>query len=159
MWKLLLLVPVMILLFVSTIQYQKKIKPTTYLEAQELATKKKLSLLVMFSSQYCQPCQKMKKKTLPVLIPQMEKHYVIYILDVNREHEIVSMYNRAGLFGGLVPTFYIITSDNKLLGQTVGFMTVNGFIKWHNSVYKNRKQKIILGKKGRINKWTSNYLN
>jgi thioredoxin-related protein len=119
-------------------------QPRTYWELMDKARKENKRVFIMFTADWCGPCQEMKDKVLKGRIEEfLNKHYLVYYLDIDKEKDVADLYakhkTKGGqpIFDGSIPAFYIYNNGGShILSRRTGYMDATTFSRWHDSIYK-----------------------
>lgn len=103
-----------------------QVAPTTYDEAIKLAGKLNRPVFVIFSAEWCGPCQKMKQEVWPnPKIQEAMKSYIVLKLDADRSPKESREFNVSYL-----PAGFIVNSNEKILKQYQRYMDVESLAAW-----------------------------
>jgi thiol:disulfide interchange protein len=103
-------------------------EPKKYQEALEASRKTGKKVLVLFTApNWCPPCQRMERETLPdPKVKEALKTYIFYKLDIDKEEKDVAV--RWKVKG--VPALLITNAEEKLIKSTSGFKSPTELIQW-----------------------------
>jgi thiol:disulfide interchange protein len=111
-------------------------EPDSYSDAIEIAKEEKKPLIIMFTAQWCQPCQDFKRRTLFPIHNKLRQTHIIYMVDVDNKREARTKQAFRSLpkgwqWTGQVPTVYVTdTQVIRLRSKTVGYMSPQTFEQW-----------------------------
>ena len=92
-------------------------KPTTYVEALEIAEATGKRLFILFTSEGCRACDRLKQNALSdPQVQQLLENYVFFELDVRGPDAEIAQQLRVTV----VPTYIIATHEKKVLNRAVG---------------------------------------
>jgi thioredoxin-related protein len=104
---------------------------TNYEEAFKTAKIENKALLILFSTEYCRWCTKLKETTLknPEVIKRLNQEFVVLFLDRDKD-EYPSKYNVKA-----VPAVYFTDKNEEIFTSMVGYhKDPQDFIKWFNYI-------------------------
>jgi len=104
---------------------------TNYQEAFSVAHTKNKAVFILFSTEYCRWCTKLKETTLKdaTLQSRLEKEFVVLFLDKNKDN-YPSKYKVRG-----VPAVYMTDKNEEIFTSMVGYhKNPKDYIKWFNYI-------------------------
>jgi len=108
-----------------------------YGEALKMMHEKNAPGLIVFTADWCAPCQKFKQETLLPLLPKLSKNFVIYVVDVEKEPWVAENWRKAKRLDGL-PSYHLLDRGGKnVIGSQEGFRGRAAFTQWGNTTISN----------------------
>lgn len=121
-------------------------KYANYAQAHAAAVKSNKPIFLMFTASWCGPCQDLKRKIIYAhnIWPSLNKHFIVHMVDVDKEKETVQLF--IGIFDGSVPTIFFLDNRGKrIIGRHIGgfnsILRSNDkavFISWYKFVHSIR---------------------
>jgi thioredoxin-like negative regulator of GroEL len=104
----------------------------SYADAIAMIKEHKVPGLLIFSAEWCGPCQKMKRETFDSLVPKLRSTYVVYNVDIDKEPEVTARWRKIGGISS-VPAYAIINNKGTVVAvYGEGYKSRQEFIKWMN---------------------------
>jgi len=117
-------------------------EPTSYNEARQWIESTGQRGLIIFSANWCKPCQPFKDNVIFPLYHILNQAHVIYVLDIDKERPWAMAYYNAKLWDGRLPAVFFLTPGGRYIhGYKHGAMSYNQFVEWYNSLYNTQLQK------------------
>ena len=116
-----------VFLFSDTLQWSSDYNQTFYSAKQEAKP-----VLMMYHASWCPECAYMKEVIFkdPKLSAYMKKHYKLLAFDIQKDKKrLPKGYTYKG-----VPTFYVISRQQKLLGKIEGATKAKSFLQRLESI-------------------------
>ncbi|KIM04510.1 MAG: hypothetical protein KN64_07490 [Sulfurovum sp. AS07-7] len=109
---------------------------TSYDEAMKMAKTSKKSVFILFTTQYCGWCKKLKETTLkdPVVMKRLQDEFIFLNLDRD-----IDTYPSAFEIQG-VPTVYILSPDEEMITKIDGYREPEDYIKWFDYVKNSQDE-------------------
>lgn len=83
-------------------------------------------MVVYFGRADCPPCQRMKSEVFPNAgVQSALSKYIFCVVDVNQEPALTQKYGVT-----VLPTYFIVDSNEKVLKQATGYMAAGQFTQW-----------------------------
>ena len=104
---------------------------TNYEEAFKIAKEKDLAVFILFSTQYCRWCSKLKETTLKnrEVIQRLNQEFVVLFLDRDLD-EYPSKYTVKG-----VPVVYMTDKNEEIFTAIIGYhKNPKDYMKWFNYI-------------------------
>jgi thioredoxin-related protein len=104
---------------------------TNYEEAFSLAKKDNKAVFILFSTEYCRWCNKLKETTLKdsLLKSRLEKEFIVLFLDRDKD-KYPNKYKIKG-----VPAVYMTDKNEEIFTSMVGYhKNPKDYIKWFNYI-------------------------
>lgn len=104
---------------------------SNYKKAFLVAKKSNKPLFILFTTEHCRWCRKLKERTLKdkEIIKRLNNEFIVLLLDKNHSN-YPSTYNITA-----VPTVYITNKDEEVFTSIVGYhKNPHDYIKWFNYV-------------------------
>ena len=104
---------------------------TNYDEAFKVAKAENKAVFILFSTEYCRWCTKLKETTLknPEVLSRLNAEYVVLFLDRDKS-KYPSKYHVKG-----VPDVYLTDKNEEIFTSMVGYhKNPNDYIKWFNYI-------------------------
>lgn len=112
-------------------------KYESYTEAHAAAVAANKPIFLMFTADWCGPCQSFKKNILYTngIWPSLNKNFVVHLVDVDREKETVEMFK--DVFDGKIPTLFFLDRKGKSFTDrhVGGFQSPRQFIDWFKTIH------------------------
>jgi len=103
---------------------------TNYDEAMKMAKTSKKSVFILFTTQYCGWCKKLKATTLkdPEVMKRLQNEFIFLSLDRDLD-SYPSSFNIQG-----VPSVYILSPEEEMITSIDGYREPEDYIKWFDYV-------------------------
>lgn len=112
----------------------------TYEEALEYAKKNNKNMIVVFSTEWCPGCKRLKNETLnQENVKEALKKYVFFIVNTDQSNIQKHKFN---IFA--IPTIIKINKNEEIIHKNVGFLPPSNFIKWLETGNANNLKKFRL---------------
>jgi thiol:disulfide interchange protein len=87
-------------------------------------------VLLYFTADWCQPCQRMKHTVFadPAVDAALRAAYPTVKVDVDHNHDVAQEFGIAS-----IPTFVVVSADGRVLKQITGAMDTQQFLDWVKS--------------------------
>jgi thioredoxin-related protein len=100
----------------------------SYEDSLVLAKEQNKKVFVFFTGEYCSWCQKQKDVLMEQDVLNTLKDHVICFVDLLERKDLAKKYNVK-----MVPAYFIIDSDEKLIKKHTGFKSSKDLISWIES--------------------------
>ena len=97
-------------------------------------------VFLLFTADWCENCTAFKDSVLSeqVVSAYINKHYIYYECNVDKERAVAKIYQKAKFLNG-IPSVILVDGDSKVQAQHEGNMSVDEFKAWLKDNYAPRK--------------------
>lgn len=101
------------------------IEITSYEDSLVLAENENKKVFLFFLGDHCSWCSKQKEVILQEEVVKKLNDYIVCYVDLSERKDLASKYNVK-----VIPTYFIINKNEKILNKNIGYKNKNDFIKW-----------------------------
>jgi thioredoxin-related protein len=133
MWKTMVTLLFLAVANTCDAQEQKPIIIDSYAAAKQMMAEHNAPGLVIFTSQQCWACQRMKLDTFDPLMEELKMIYVVYVVDIDHEKTVYEQWVKFGKIE-MIPAYAIAAcGGQKMIAYNEGYLDRKDFIHWMNT--------------------------